>query len=825
MRKSSKRKLKNAARAGVSGIGSIIRLLLRTIGTLLLIVITTCAIIACIFVMYVKTNLASSEELKVSLEDMAVNLSSVIYYKDNDTGDYVELCTLEGEENRVWVDYDNIPKDMEHAVVSIEDHRFYQHHGVDWYRTSGAFVNMFLGMRNTFGGSTITQQLIKNITEDNEATVQRKLTEIFRALEFEKNYDKKDIIEGYLNIVYFGHGRYGIGAAAELYFDKEVSELTLAEMCSIVGITNNPSIYSPYVSPEKNKERQEIILDSMLKYGYISEAECEAAKAEKLHFEPYSPATAGTPIYPYYVDTLIEDVINYLQESRGVSRTTASSILFNGGLKIYAAIDMDIQEKVDSIYENLDEIPETSGSSQQLQSGIVIMNPYNGNIVALSGGVGEKKVSRGLNWATSTNARRPVGSSIKPISVYAPAMDLGLITPDTTFEDEADIVLNGTDWFPKNDNHKNYGVVTIKYAVQQSLNTIAAQVLDILTPEVSYAFLRDKLGVVNLDENDIYYPALASGQFTYGLTVREIAQAYTIFPNSGIYTEARTFTHIYSSEDVLVYENVPESHTAISDTTAYWMTELLKNAVENGTGKSARLDNMPVAGKTGTTSNNWDRYFAGYTPYYVAAVWTGYPNPEQITTSGNPAAKLWQKVMALVHEDLEYKDFTTPANTYQSPVPGVGDPIPYYIRGVAMTNDGGLEVLYEEKVGERGLGRTVQVTAKTVDGYTLTQAAEGSLVLTENPEDNIYEFVYKSNTPPPEDPPIVEPDLPDLPDVPDIPDVPDDPSVPDVPNVPDTPDVPDVPDVPDTPDTPNAPDEPDAPEDPDNGQTGDDILT
>jgi penicillin-binding protein 1A len=340
-------------------------------------------------------------------------------------------------------------------------------------------------------------------------------------------------------------------------------------------------------------------------------------------------------------------------------------------------------------------------------------------------------------------------------------MDLGLITPDTTFEDAADIVLNGTSWFPYNDDRKNYGIVTLRYGVVHSLNTISAQVLDLLTPQVSYDFVTNTLGL-SLDPADCDYAPLAVGQLTYGVTVREMASAYTIFPNSGIYTQGRTFSAIYDSDGLLVYNNEPETHAAISETTAYWITDILTDAVNEGTGKSAKLDNMPAAGKTGTTSDNKDRWFAGYTPYYVGVVWTGYEKPEKISVSGNPAAQLWKKVMTLIHEDLEYKEFSVPANTYQAPVEGVGTEVPYYVRCIAVDANGGVDIISEEAVGSRIAGRTVTVTAPTIEGYDLVSSpSEVEIVVSDDETDNIVEFIYRSNQPEEDEPEDQETDEPD----------------------------------------------------------------
>ena len=259
---------KDVAVTGAHTVGGVISMVFKIIGTVLLVGITSLLVFACIFSIYCKTTFSTGVE--VEYEEFALNLSSVIYAMNKDTGEYEELVTLASSEYRMWVDYAEIPEHVEHAVVAIEDKRFYEHQGVDWYRTSGAFVNMFLGMKNTFGGSTITQQLIKNVTENNDVTVQRKLLEIFQALEFEKKYEKDQIIEWYLNEVYFGHGCYGIGAAARYYFGKEVSDLTIAEAACIIGITNNPSLYSPFINPDNNKERQEAILFEMYDQGYIT---------------------------------------------------------------------------------------------------------------------------------------------------------------------------------------------------------------------------------------------------------------------------------------------------------------------------------------------------------------------------------------------------------------------------------------------------------------------------------------------------------------------------------------------------------------------------
>lgn len=627
------------------------------IGTILLIGILTALLFLCIFAFYIKTCIIPTT--KLDLSDYALNQTSTIYYEDSE-GNWKELTTLHGQENRIWVDYDKIPKYMEKALVSIEDKRFYRHNGVDWYRTAGAFVNMFVGMKNTFGGSTITQQLIKNLTQQDDITVQRKLLEIFQAIEFEKDHDKKEIIEWYLNTVYFGEGCYGVQTAAQTYFGKDVSKLSLAECAAIVGITNLPTYYDPFYSVENNKARQEDVLACMYDQGYISKKEYEEAVAEELDFVRGENSPSASSVRSYYTETVISDVIKDLAAEKGISEIAAQTLVYNAGYEIYCCLDKDIQDKVDKVYEDLDALPKaTNGTSSQLQSGIVIMDQYTGEIVALSGGTGKKTINFGLNRATKTT--RPPGSSIKPIAVYGPAVEYGLISPSTLVldADGSRIKLQGvkTDWFPKNSPNQYDGIMTIKEALRDSKNTVSVQIMDKLTPSASLDFLRNRLGVESLIDSDADYAALALGQPHYGITVREMAQAYCALANNGTFTKARTYTMVKDRSGNVVLDNQPQTQQAFSPETARTMTYMLNYAATYGTGRESRLSNMPVAGKTGTTSANKDRWFCGYTPYYTCAVWTGYDTPERMRFYGNPATQIWQDIMEDIHKDLKYKEF------------------------------------------------------------------------------------------------------------------------------------------------------------------------
>ena len=666
-----KKKLKRAAKvtAEVSTLtlGAVVRTAARAFFTVLLIILCTGMLFSCVFAVYVKNTL--STDLGVTMSDFTLSLSSKIYYTDAN-GEYQEMTTLQTNEERFWVDIENMPgynKEEDNpgylalAAVAIEDKRFYEHKGVDWYRTAGAFVNMFLGMKNDFGGSTLTQQLIKNVTKFDDATVQRKLLEIFRALEYEKTYDKNEILEWYLNVVFFGYKANGVGAAAKTYFGKDVWDLTLAESASIIGITNNPSLYSPYPDEdarERNKGRQRIILFEMYNQGYITHSEYSTAINEELVFKRAVNQEAEVEIYSYYEEVVITDAINQIMSKKDVNEDIAKRILYNGGLSIYACVNPTIQKIVDDFYINPANIPKAyTNTGQQLQSGIVIMDPYNGDIVALCGGVGEKTINFGFNRATG--AARSPGSSIKPIASYGPAMELGLLTQNTLVNDapKGSITLPGAGgWYPSNSGGRNSGVVTIRNALRSSLNTVAAQIIGKLGIDTSYNFLREKLGVTSITEADKTYSALALGSLD--ITVREMAQAYGAFANDGVFTYARSFSHINDSEGNLYLDNTSETIRAFSENTARSMTDMMYNAVQGGTGTAAQISSSPVAGKTGTASKNHDRYFTGFTPYYVAAVWTGYDTPANMAHGTNPACIIFKNIMGQIHQNLPRQSFS-----------------------------------------------------------------------------------------------------------------------------------------------------------------------
>ncbi len=668
------------------------RTVLGVLGTLVLIGICTGGMLFGIFMKYVNTTLAPA--LDVNASDYTMALSSFIYYQDRDSGEWKEWQTVYGEENRVLAEYSELPENLLNAAVAIEDERFYQHNGVDWKRTLGATANFFTHSKDTFGGSTITQQVLKNMTGDDAGTVNRKVREIFRAMKFEENNTKEEILTMYLNTIYLGKGCYGVKTAAEYYFGKDVSELSLAECASLIAITNNPSLYGPMyditytrkdgtkITPRQlNKERQEWVLTKMAEVGrdgkasegaepFITEEEAEAAKAETLHFrddgttaeELVERAVGGVKINDWFVDQVILDVSADLAEQEGISVKEARLKIYNSGYHIYTTLDPKIQAIAESVYEDRSNLDVTSRSGQQIQSGITIIEPSTGNIVATVGKIGEK--TGNLDWSFATTSKRQPGSSIKPLTCYAPAIDAGAVTPGTVFDNYPVQLLNDKPW-PKNSPAGYTGLTTVTEGLRRSINTIAVQTLQAVGIPESYAFATEKLNL-SLVPEDMGLSPLGMGGLTHGLSTLEMAAAYAAFANQGIYNSPRTYLKVTKLEndgtETVVLKNDGESHVAMKETTAYLMNQLLKNVVTGGTGTSANFSGMTIAGKTGTTSDNYDRYFVGYTPYYVAAVWTGYEQPEKISYSGNPAITMWKKVMQQVHADLPNKDFDKPSS-------------------------------------------------------------------------------------------------------------------------------------------------------------------
>ena len=647
----------------------------KVLGTILLVGAISLVIFACIFTAYLRNYLMP--QVSFSLDSFRLNQTSVIYYQDKSTGEYQALQNLYGEENRIWASYKDIPTNLVYATVAIEDKRFFQHSGVDWLRSMKASANLFLGGNSTYGASTVTQQLVKNLTNDNEVTVRRKLVEIFRALEMEKQYSKEDIMEWYLNTIYLGEQAYGVRTAAYTYFGKDVSELDLAECASLIAITNNPSIYDPYISEKtkaKNKERQTDILYEMRQQGYITENEYQNAKNEELQFQ-YADSSSETgdnsDYYSYFVDQVIRDVVNDLASATGYDTEVINRMILGGGYQIYSTIDVDEQNAAEEVYEDLDNIPKTDSTYQQLQSGIVIIDNETGDIAAIVGGVGQKEGS--LTLSRATQSLLSPGSTIKPLAVYAPALEMGLITPATVYDDTP-FTFGSSPW-PKNEDDTYHGLTNILTAMKRSTNTVAVKVLDDVGLDYAYHYavndmhldtLVDQYELNGVNYTDKSYWSLALGGMVRGVTIRDLTAAYASIENKGTYREARTYTKVLDSDGNVVLDNTQSSNENMSEKTAYYLTYMMEETVKDGTGQEAQVPGIDTAGKTGTTSDDKDRWFAGYTSYYTGVVWCGYDQPQEVVLEDdsieNPASVLFNKVMTKVHEGKQNKAFEKPTS-------------------------------------------------------------------------------------------------------------------------------------------------------------------
>lgn len=609
-------------------------------------------------------------DLVVNLDEYKENQNqtSFIYAYDKDKKP-VEIARLHGVEDRVWVDLDDISPYMSKAFIAIEDKRFEKHHGVDWIRVAGVITKPSnLGQ----GGSTITQQLIKNVTNNKEVTVVRKFREILMALNLEKNYDKDTIIEAYMNTLYLGSGCYGVKTASQKYFGKDVKDLNAAECAVLASITQFPTKYNPLLNPEDNKERQEYCLKKMYESGYLNKQEYDDAVSYHLIFtnsDDYVPDTTNeevkksieeeTKINSFYVDAVIDSFIQQMMDEYGYTKQQATNKLYYGGYKIYSAVDLDVQETLEDVYVNRTNFPNIKKDDGTLpQSSMTIMD-YAGRVVAIVGKAGEKTQNRTLNRATSS-WRQP-GSTIKPIATYAPAIELNEINFSSKEKDYA-IWVNGSLW-PHNVDHTlgTGGNVTIQYAIQQSLNTVPTRIIkEKLGIDTSFEFLRDKFHLSNLDEEkDRALSPLATGSLTNGTNTLEMCAAYATFGNGGKYYKPYFYYKVTNAQGTqVIFDNTkPKGEQVISSATSDIICELLQTVNTSYYGTASNVRKFQIMAKTGTTSEDCDRWFCAGTPYYVASVWLGYDIKEPLNQSINPCGKIFFTVFDTIHKGLADKEF------------------------------------------------------------------------------------------------------------------------------------------------------------------------
>lgn len=599
------------------------------------------------------------EKLMIGIDSNYAN--SVVLDKDGNT-----LAILNGDEKRQIITIDEMPEYLKKAYISIEDERFYEHYGIDLKRTAyAAYTYVKNEGSSSFGGSTITQQLVKNITNNKENTVERKVKEWALAYELEQNLSKDKILEKYLNIIFVGGDVYGVELGSKYYFNKSASELSLAESAFLAGITHSPNLYNPFENLDNEnliKNRTKTVLGKMLELEAIEPREYLKAIDEVNNGLKFNHGNENTTIYSYHTDAAINQVIKDYAEKNEISEALAKSYIYSNGLTIYTTQDTAIQNKMEDEFKNtLYVIPSNIYPETTTQAAMVIIDHKTGYVVGCVGGLGEKNVSRGLNRATQST--RQTGSSMKPISVVAPALQEKIITAASIYNDSKSTfkLKTGEEYSPKNYNYYR-GNITVRQALETSQNIPFVKIMEQLTPDKSKEYLI-KMGITSLTQNDSDL-AMAIGGLDVGISPLEMAAAYATFANDGVYIEPTFYTKVEDLNGNIILEAEQTKTEVLDKATAYVMKNLLTQPVKGakGTATYCAINGMDVAAKTGTTDKDYDRWLCGFTPYYTAATWFGYDYNETIIYHNyqNPAAVIWSAVMNKVHEGYEPATFDVP---------------------------------------------------------------------------------------------------------------------------------------------------------------------
>lgn len=592
-------------------------------------------------------------------KDMFLNENSVVVDTDGDI-----IATLGAEQKKLTVDFEDIPDNLVNAYVSIEDERFYSHHGIDIKRTGGAILSYITHFGNSsYGGSTITQQLVKNLTGDTSDSITRKVKEWWKAFLLECYYSKDEILEMYLNVIYVGPNIYGVQTGANYYFDKDVSDLSLAECAYLAGINNSPNSYNPFGDSDNSElitNRTLTVLQKMLELGYIEEDEYEDAEKEVnagLDFDR-GEIESENSIYSYHTDALITEVIEDIAEDKNITETFAQNYLYLGGLTIHSTQDSSIQDEVETEFLKSQYLLESSDGESTSQAAMVIMDHTNGNVVACVGGLGEKEYFRGLNRATQS--QRQTGSSIKPLAVLVPGIDRKIFTASTIYNDEKTTFSGG---YAPGNNDGYLGEITVRRALESSQNVPFVEMMEEIGPARAISYL-ENMGITSLTEEDESL-GLALGGLQNGITPLEMAAAYATIANDGEYIEPTFYTSITNNDGKIVLRAEQETRNVFSEQVAYIVKELLTQPVEgsHGTATYCSISGIEVAAKTGTTDDNYDKWLCGFTPYYTAVTWFGFDQNESIYYNNqNPAGVIWANVMRRVHNGLQNISFVKPGS-------------------------------------------------------------------------------------------------------------------------------------------------------------------
>ena len=605
---------------------------------------------------YIEANTLNSLNTIVEVagtEEKTLELTTFIYDKDGN-----EMIRLYGLENRIPVGYDELPQNVIDAVVAIEDERFFVHKGIDIKRTLGAIFTYLTNNGSSFGGSTITQQLIKNVTKDNETSIERKIREWTRAFKLEQELSKEEIFEAYINTIYMGEGSYGIEIASQNYFSKSIKDLNLAEAACLAATIQSPEVTNPYRGEEAKQkllDRQKIVLSKMLSLEKISQEEYDNAINTELVFKKSSD---GNKVQTYFLDALIEDLAKTFQDEKNLSYEDALKQIYTGGYKIYSTFDPGVQDAINSTYsEYSGNLFYTEYDGTNMQSAMVVLDQSNGNVLGLIGGVGEKSANLVLNRATQSY-RQP-GSCMKPFGAYGPAFESGVLSsPGASLDDSP--LPSGT-YNPNNWYGYFNGFVTVRQAIAQSMNLPTVKANQRSDNEYVFNFAKG-CGLVSLVDDDKYTAPLALGGLTNGVTPLELASAYATIANGGLYNKPRFYTKILDSNNEIVIDNAVDSKRAMKTSTAYMLTTCLQEVISNGTATGyVAVGDMPLAGKTGNSNYDYDQWFCGYTPYYTIACWNGYDTNKSINRPYPYASmQLFNSVMNKINSGKDVKYFDRP---------------------------------------------------------------------------------------------------------------------------------------------------------------------
>ncbi|MBP1552922.1 MAG: penicillin-binding protein [Oscillospiraceae bacterium] len=676
-----------------------------------------CGVLVCIGVMVFSVaavwlasylvKVTENDDMWLNLNDIKLAYTTILYYEDPENpGTYLEYQRLRNDtENRVWVDLEDISPYVIDAFIAVEDKDFYEHKGVNITRTIAAAINEYTPIKlfsSKQGASTITQQLVKNLTDDMDSDglggAFRKIREIFRAFMLEKNYTKDIILEAYLNTLRLSGQLGGVQAGANAYFDKDISEVTLAEAATIAAVTKAPTYYSPIANPENNIERRNDILYFMLQQGKITQEEFDDAIDDELVIATSEETVASETVNSYFTDMVLDQVIEDLQTENGMTKSDATKLVYSGGLRIYTTVNPNVQNAMEkefsdesgtfSKYAKEAKVKDKQTGEEKIitpQAAMVSVD-YNGKIVGVVGGLGEKTADRSLNRAV--DSVRPVGSTMKPIGAYALALDYGYIHYSLGIEDnwleerkddENDPNEEPRPWPQNYSRSYTETNIPVAKALAKSLNTVAVKTLSYLGVESSFSFLEDTLHISSLvskednrQYNDENLGPLALGSLTYGISPLEMAAAYAIFGNEGVYTTPYCYTTVETASGEILLETEVTTVQAISEETAYIMNRMLRGTLrysnpitnEAGTGYGLYTERMDSVGKTGTTSDNKDHWFIGLTPYYSTATWWGYDDQIELSVNyrTHPPTTSWRNVMNAAQKNLPIKSFPVAEN-------------------------------------------------------------------------------------------------------------------------------------------------------------------